>query len=105
MLREIENEKSRGTKGSELDKKALESAKKHLDGDADLADIDAYRRDVISHHILRLAFCSSEDKRRQFLNAETTLFSARLSKLTPEQVRTPVLVSACHLCAHLDDSS
>ncbi|KAH9484214.1 DNA primase large subunit [Psilocybe cubensis] len=35
------------------------------------------RRDHLSHFVLRLAFCRSEDLRRRFVKAETTLFKIR----------------------------
>lgn len=53
---------------AEVDKEALELVKKHMfEGEMcyDLKSEDKYRKDLVSHHILRLAFCSSEDKRRQ----------------------------------------
>lgn len=44
-------------------------------------------RDVVSHFVLRLAFCSSEDNRRWLLAQETELFRYRYSSLrAPEKV-------------------
>ena len=40
----------------------------------------------MSHHILRLAFAGSEDKRRWLLATESALFKLRLESETPEQV-------------------
>lgn len=51
-----------------------------------LQNPETWRKDLVSHHILRLAFCNSEEKRRFFITHETTLFRARLEKQTPEQV-------------------
>ncbi|KAF8654111.1 hypothetical protein AX16_003644 [Volvariella volvacea WC 439] len=45
---------------------------------ADSQDLDGQRRkDHIGHFVLRLAFCRSEDLRRRFIAAETTLFKIR----------------------------
>ena len=85
MLRGIEQGRSRGLKPDELDKMALELARTNI---GERLDTPAtFRKDLVSHHILRLAFCNSEDKRRQFLAAETSLFKARLNKLSPSEVR------------------
>ena len=72
-------------KPDELDKEALRLAAAHIG--KSLHSAETYRKDVVSHHILRLAFCSSEDKRRQFLASETALFKARLAALPPREVR------------------
>lgn len=40
--------------------------------------LDAERKkDHVSHYVLRLAFCRSEELRRRFVKAETTLFRIR----------------------------
>jgi DNA primase large subunit len=104
VLRAIEQARSRGAKPDELDAEALKLAKENGLGMDDLDKADTFRKDLVSHHILRLAFCNSEDKRRQFLAAETSLFKARLSKLTPSQVRHPARprthppLAPCLLC-------
>lgn len=47
-----------------------------------LRTADDVRRDVASHHALRLAFCTAEDDRRAwFLSAERSLFKLRLRAL------------------------
>jgi len=55
--------------------------KKHLPLNANTAvniDHDEERkRDHVSHFVLRLAFCRSEELRRRFVKAETTLFKVR----------------------------
>jgi len=40
------------------------------------------RRDVMGHFVLRLAFCRSEELRRRFVKAETTLFRVRYLEAT-----------------------
>jgi DNA primase large subunit len=105
--------KSRGLKQDEVDKEALELVKKHMfEGEMcyDLKSEDKYRKDLVSHHILRLAFCSSEDKRRQFADAETALFRARFLKLQADQksffmkqnILSLEVVSPTELMAHKD---
>lgn len=46
------------------------------------------RDDAVSHHILRLAFAGSEEKRRWLLTTETALFKLRLESETATQVAT-----------------
>ncbi len=49
-------------------------------------DEEARRKDQVSHHILRLAYCSSEEKRRWIIAQEVALFRFRLERETPEAV-------------------
>lgn len=51
-----------------------------------LQQYETWRKDLISHHILRLAFAASEEKRKWFSMYETILFQARLKKESPEAV-------------------
>lgn len=44
-----------------------------------------FRKDLVSHFILRLVFCKSEDDRRWFLTNECSLFKHRLDQLTQQQ--------------------
>lgn len=56
-------------------------------GSADEPDYQARRADHISHFILRLAFCRSEDLRRWFLSRELELFRLRFSVLGQQNIR------------------
>lgn len=55
-------------------------------GTADEADYQARRADHISHFILRLAFCRSEDLRRWFLSRELELFKLRFANLSAQSI-------------------
>jgi DNA primase large subunit len=50
-----------------------------------LQDEATWRKDQVSHHVLRLAFRSSEEQRRWFLTQEALLFRARLATLNAQQ--------------------
>lgn len=88
-------------KADELDKLARDLAKAHI-GES-LENPETYRKDCVSHHILRLAFCNSEDKRRLFQSSEAALFKARVSRLAPGQVSFFMDRHAMHLTPCTED--
>lgn len=59
-----------------MEKKLLIQKKDHY------SRLTPSQRDSISHFILRLGFCRTEDNRRWFLTQECQLFKARLDRMS-----------------------
>ncbi|KAJ3562332.1 hypothetical protein NP233_g9648 [Leucocoprinus birnbaumii] len=80
VLAEIESSLARNRSLEELKTITYEQAMKYvpLRTTNNAADIEEERRkDHLGHFVLRLAFCRSEDLRRRFVKAESTLFKVR----------------------------
>ena len=81
ILAEIESSFMRNRSYDDLRAIVIAQQKKHLALNANTAvsvDHDEERkRDHVSHFVLRLAFCRSEELRRRFVKAEGTLFKVR----------------------------
>ncbi|CAN0488424.1 unnamed protein product, partial [Ectocarpus sp. 8 AP-2014] len=82
VLRKIEDLKARNVRGDDYRRALRESLHKYmklstLNEESASAD---KRKDTVSHFILRLAYCRSEDLRRWFLTQETALFRHRLEE-------------------------
>ncbi|KAM8859002.1 DNA primase large subunit isoform 1-T2 [Spinachia spinachia] len=96
LLKTVENVGVSYLKASEQYSEKLRSESKALNfphrpgGDdrkpqAGLSENDKRRKDHISHFILRLAYCQTEDLRRWFIQQEVDLFRYRFNALDSEQ--------------------
>ncbi|XP_048758836.1 DNA primase large subunit-like [Ostrea edulis] len=89
VLKAVENAGIRYIRGSEdynnlLEKEIRKSKFNRITRTDFSSDDDEYRMDHISHFILRLAYCRSEDLKRWFLLQELDLFRYRFMKETPD---------------------
>ncbi|KAG9445938.1 hypothetical protein H6P81_012066 [Aristolochia fimbriata] len=74
VLKGLSDGLSRGKKPEEMEKLASELWKTHM---RHQNISEAHNKDIISHFVLRLVYCRTEDLRRWFLSMETTLFRYR----------------------------
>jgi DNA primase large subunit len=84
VLRKIEDLKARNMWGLEMKEKLNAALSKYMRLNALSENFqEDVRKDVVSHFILRLAYCRTEDLRRWFIMHECALFAHRLDTLSP----------------------
>lgn len=82
VLRAVEGFRARGKKGEDLERSVQGVMEKYLPRKG------GRKKDEVSHHALRLAFCANEERRRWLLEMETALFRHRFAReATAEQLR------------------
>ncbi|GBF91520.1 DNA primase large subunit-like [Raphidocelis subcapitata] len=87
ILKSLEESKLRSKSDEVIQDEIKALLTKHKLRGSGAARVEAERRDVISHFILRLAYCRSADLRSWYLGQEAALFKARFRDLAPaEQV-------------------
>lgn len=84
VLKGLEDALSRGKKSEELESLVSELWRKHM-RTPNAADM--INKDIISHFVLRLVYCRTEELRRWFLQMETTLFRHRFRLEHPDAQR------------------
>ncbi|KAK1232949.1 DNA primase subunit pri2 [Marasmius sp. AFHP31] len=80
ILAEIESSAARNRTWDETKSVTMSQCAKYLPLNANSARVDHIserKKDHLGHFVLRLAFCRSEDLRRRFVKAESTLFRIR----------------------------
>ncbi|XP_038906614.1 probable DNA primase large subunit [Benincasa hispida] len=81
VLKGISDGLSRGKKSEEMEKLVRELLKTHMKHPQ---ASEVVNKDIISHFVLRLVYCRTEDLRKWFLSMETMLFRHRFLSQSPE---------------------
>eukprot|EP01018_Ginkgo_biloba_P022763 Gb_25310 [translate_table: standard] len=84
FLKGIEEALSRGKRSEEMEGVVNELWRKYM-RTPNVADLN--NKDIISHFVLRLVYCRTEELRKWFLGMETTLFRYRFRLESPEDQR------------------
>ena len=81
VLIAIEENRSRGKRAEDVESAVIDLWKKHM---RTVQSDGQQQKDLISHFVLRLVHCRTEELRRWFLEMETTLFRFRFKTESPE---------------------
>ncbi|KAG0568931.1 hypothetical protein M758_6G049500 [Ceratodon purpureus] len=81
VLIAIEENRSRGKRAEDVEAAVMDLWRKHM---RTVQSDDLLQKDVISHFVLRLVHCRTEELRRWFLEMETALFRIRFRMESPE---------------------
>uniref|UniRef100_A0A3Q7G0A7 DNA primase large subunit n=1 Tax=Solanum lycopersicum TaxID=4081 RepID=A0A3Q7G0A7_SOLLC len=84
VLKGISDALSRGKKPDEMEKLVLDLWKTNM---RHQHSSELLNKDIISHFVLRLVYCRTEELRKWFLSIETTLFRYRFRDEPPEKQR------------------
>uniref|UniRef100_A0A0E0AIL6 DNA primase large subunit C-terminal domain-containing protein n=1 Tax=Oryza glumipatula TaxID=40148 RepID=A0A0E0AIL6_9ORYZ len=84
VLKGIADGLSRGKRPEEMEKFVKELWKAHM---RHQDPTETLNKDIISHFVLRLVYCRTEELRKWFLSMETTLFRYRFRLESPESQR------------------
>ena len=86
VLRHIDALRARGLNGVEFRRKVDEALNRYLPMRSYEGAEDDRRKDLLSHWLLRLAHCKTEERRLWFLNQECALFRHRLEELSAKDL-------------------
>mmetsp|Transcript_3798 Transcript_3798/g.5545 ORF Transcript_3798/g.5545 Transcript_3798/m.5545 type:complete len:376 (+) Transcript_3798:161-1288(+) len=79
VLRRIDVLRARGLSLDKLEAEVIKADKKHFGRGSE-------HKDLISHYVIRMAFCRTEELRRWFLTNECQLFALRIKNSKPSEV-------------------
>lgn len=88
---------------TELNKESLKSYVRLIQGSQKESMVQARRRDYLSHFILRLAYCRTEELRKWFIARELEYFRYKFSNLTASELKQFMAVHKFNYVPLTDD--